>query len=310
MNKIRYLTPLIIIFLMISCTSEEQLELRKNKGNQEIVSLSLDLKGDLSVSHTPLKIEETSNVDLFGIQFYDSLNNPYAFLVGDDLSGVQVDFLKGETYKVKATYIKDAKESLYYWSDDLEWGVPLQTWGRSGTVLNKVYYTSANELSWISHTSIQTKDLDSDTYAEVDRYYGVSQFVTTEDLQTISVVLKRMVFGLKLNLDLKNIDDTNINSLRFSINTHDKGREYSVPVSEGLGIHDIPFLTIAVPQCEGCVTALDLALDEDYQENISISIGTFENHTRFYDGVISVQRNKKMVIDHVLEEEETVGGGF
>ncbi|MFD2516832.1 hypothetical protein [Salinimicrobium flavum] len=310
MIKIQNFTILFLTLLMFSCTSEEQLELETQNDEQEFISIGLDLKKDFLVSQTPLKTEETQKNDLFGIQFYDSSNKPYAFLIGDDASEVLVDLKKSEDYKVKVTYIKDAKDLLYYWSDEGEWGVPLQSWGRSGTILNKVYYTSANELSWISHTSIQTRNLDSDTYAAVDRYYGAQEFTAIDDLQVIPIALKRMIFGLKLKFDLKNINDPSIDSLRFSVNTHDAGREYSIPVVEGLGTLEIPYLTIAVPECESCVIALDLALNEDYKENISISIGTFDNHTRFYDGLIPVQRNKMMVIDHVLEEEETVGGGF
>lgn len=311
MTKISYIVALFFALLVFSCTSEKPGEFQNEGAEQEIISIGLNLKGELSVSQTPLKTGEAEDSDMFGIQFYDVNDKPYAFVVGDDFSRLSIDLIKNKPYKVKVTYIKNAKELLYYSTDDQEWGIPLQTWGRSGTGLNKVYYTSANELSWISHVGVQPQDLDSGTYAELDRYYGVLEsFTPTEDTESLTVDLKRMIFGLKLRLDVQELEDQDLDLLRFSVNTHNGGKVFSLPVSDGLGILEIPYLTIAVPGCESCNVALDFALDTDYEEDISISIGTYDNHTRYFDGNISVQRNKMMVIDHVLEEEETSDGGF
>lgn len=313
MDKIRFLPIFFLTLLSISCTSEEpeQDTLQKLK-EPELVSVKMNFKGELSVSQVPLQNKQAISSDLFGIQFYDNTNQPYAFIIGDDISQLSIDLNKEQEYKIRATYIKNGKNVLSYSPEIGEWSFPVISELRLGPVLNQVNYSSTDYLPFISHANVHAAELDTYKYAAVDRYYGfVPSFTTTtEDIQTLTLDLKRMIFGLKLRFDLKNLENQNIDNIRFSVNGADGERAFSVPVSAGVATLEIPHLTIAVPLHLNSGTALDNALDENYSEDISISIGTFDNATKFFNGVITVQRNKMMVIDHILEEQETVGGGF
>lgn len=312
MNKIRFITSLLFTLLAASCTSEQPEHQELQEISTNLVSVKMDFKGELSVSQVPLKNTESGYSDLFGIQIYDNMNRPYAYIVGDDVSQLTFDLNKEQEYKIRATYLKNGKNALSYSPVIEEWSFPVISELRSGPVLNQVYYSSTDYLPFVSHVNVHSVTQDSYKYAEVDRYYGFisSLTTTTEDFQAISLDLNRMIFGMRLRFDLSNLGNKeDIDQIRFSLNGYGE-RIFSVPVSAGVATLEIPHLTIAVPEFENNPTALDYALDENYAENIAISIGTFTNGTLYYDGVITIQRNKMMIIDHVLEEQETVEGGF
>lgn len=312
MNKIRFICTIFLALFIISCNLEEQEseELQVQNPLQDLVSVKMNFKGDLTFSEAPLKGMKSENTDLFGIQFYDNTFQPYAYVVGDDVTQISIDLKKEQEYNIKATYIKGGKNLLHYTTQNGEWGNPLTTKNRLGPNLNQIYYSSTDHLSQIAHVDVQDVALDSYKYAEVDRYYGSSSiFTTTDTIQNLSLDLKRMIFGLKLRFDLSSLQNKEVDQIRFSINGYGD-RVFAIPVSEGMATIDIPHITIAVPEWENWFEALEYAMGENYSEDISISIGTFDNHTLYFDGVITVQRNKMMVIDHILEEQETVGGGF
>ena len=311
MKKFSTLKALFILFALISCSIEdpiEELQVDETRIHDDMLTVNFAIDGELSISQTQMKTMQNT-ADLFGIQIYDSGNKPYAFVIGDDFSKVLVELKKDELYKLKATYVKDGQNVLHFWEQVGEWGGPFETRSRSGTVLNKVYYSSANEIFPARAQLESLKDEFWGNHSDIDRYYGSTQFIANDKNPTIGINLLRMVFGLKANLSLEeNIED--VENLYFTINNGQFPREYFIPVSEGSGELEIPFLTLGIPHCSGCAIALDYAMGEDYQENISISIGTIDNPIRFYSGEITVKRNKMMVINHVLEEQDTNSGGF
>lgn len=300
--------PFLLLFLVLTACSTE--ELTPPSSEKEIVTVNFGLTGDLTISkESPLKTFQTEYPDLFGIQLYDSQNKPYAFVVGNDLSQVTMELKKNESYRIQATYVKNGKDLLYYWDQSGEYGGPFETRNSSGTVLNKVYYSSVNK---IFPGRVYLEPIEDEfwgIYHELDRYYGSALFVPTEENSTISLNLIRMVFGLKANLTLEE-SITDVDNIYFTIDNGQFPREYLIPTTEGFGQLEIPYLTLGIPECTGCATGLDFAMNEDYHENISISIGTIENPIRFYNGQITVQRNKMMVIDHVLKDQDTNSGGF
>lgn len=311
MKKISTLKALFILFAFISCSTEDptdELQINETRINDDLLTVSFAMDGEISISKTQMKTMQAT-ADLFGIQIYDSQNKPYAFVIGDDISKVLVELKKDELYRLKATYVKDGQNALHFWEQFGEWGGPFETRSRSGTVLNKVYYSSANEIFPARGQVESIKDEFWGNLSEVDRYYGSTQFIVNDENSTININLLRMVFGLKANLSLEeNIKD--VENIYFTINNGQFPREYFIPVSEGSGNLEIPFLTLGIPHCSGCAIALDFAMGEDYQEDISISIGTIENPIRFFSGEITIKRNKMMVINHILEEQDTNSGGF
>lgn len=312
MKNTSFFLVLLSVFLFFSCNYEDPIEESNSTTatqNDDLIAISFKVEGELSISRSQMKTVENTS-DLFAVQIYDSGNNPYAYVVGDDISKISIDFKKGQFYRIKTTYVKNGKNLLYFWEQFGEWGGPFRTRAGTGTTINQVYYTSANEL-YPARASLETiEDLQRNywgNYAEVERYYGVVQnFSPNEDNLYLSLPLKRMVFGLKLNLKL---EDPKFSTLRFSLNGQ-FSREYTTIVTDSIAHLEIPYLTLGIPDCSGCAVAYDFALDETYVEKIPVSIGTTDHHTRFFDGEITVKRNKIMVINSTLKEQETGTGGF
>lgn len=295
-----------MVFFCLSCTLEEPESFNKN---EDLITVNFDLEGELSLTKLPLKNSDTLTSDLFAIQIYDQTGSPYAFVVGDNILEVSVDLYESQLYKIKATYVKEGKSKLYYWEQFNEWGGPFATKSNSGTVLNKTYYSSSNEI-FPARAQVEAKeDYHWGKYSEIERFYGTANFVPSSEVSSAQINLFRMAFGLKANLTLED-KNADIENLLFTIANGQFPREYTIPVSEGVGQIHIPFLTLAMPECSGCAIALDFALEEDYSENISISIGTAENPIRFFDEELVVKRNKTMVLNDTLVEQETNTGGF
>lgn len=302
-----YKLPLYLIaFLFLSCSLEEQ---ENTIQNEKVISVNFDLGGELSLAKLPLKNSDTLNPDLLAIQFYDQAGSPYAFVVGDNVTEISVDLYENQSYKIKATYVKKGKNKLYYWEQFNEWGGPFATRSSSGTILNKTYYSSTNEI-FPARAQVETKeDYHWGKYSEVERFYGVAHFSPSSEDSIVNINLSRMAFGLKAQLSLED-ENLDVANILFSISNGQFPREYVIPVSEGVAHLEIPFLTLAIPQCQGCAIALDFALEENYAENISISIGTSENPIRFFEGEMVIKRNKMMVLNHTLVEQEKNTGGF
>lgn len=293
MKHYRLLSLVFLCGLLFSCSAEDELSETLQEKQQKTISLGFDLGGELNISESPMKQQlekqgfSMGADDLFGIQVYRENGNPYAHVVGDDISKINMDFVDGETYDFKFTYVKEAKKIMYRWSDN-SWGWPFEN-NANETDLNKVYYTSSDELDRINYVGMNTAAGSvAETYLEIDRYYGyIDGIVLNADTEKITLDLKRVVFSLNLDFGVaENL--TEVDSLRFAINVNDSFnsvKEYFVPIENAKGSLEIPFLTIG-DQYE----KLETVISEGFQTNIDISIGTPENHIRFYDGSITIER--------------------
>lgn len=293
MNKLISTTFLIGVLLMVSCTSDKTEEIYEPS---QLIEVGLNVGGEFSLSKSPLKQSQTQHPDLFAIQIFDVENDkPYAYLVGDSIEKVKIKFPLDTEFQVKMTYLKNA-ENLVRKVFDNVWGDPFVA-DYMVTELNKVYYTSATKLRGISSSFIDTEDHDSPLqmgrYVELDRYHGVvNSFTATEDSTALNIDLKRMVFGVTLNIELQDLEPQQI---QFTINSSYLQQVYMIPISEGKGNLEIPFLSLGFPNIYG--DELDYGVDDLYEENVHISIGTPENEIKYYDGKILVPRNVRMKIN-------------
>lgn len=335
MRKITVIKILFLAFLLIQCSpetedrkdkepTEEQGEVieeggenpDEGEGNGEepeegYSRASFNFEGEFTQQRsTTTKTEEA---DLFALQFYDiETQNPYAFVIGDDIGQITVDFRTGHTYMLKITYIKDGKNILS--TTSAGWSGPFTNSGYIPTTLNETIYSSEIFLNAISSPFIPLKDETGALYVEAERFHGVIEsFEITEENNTLSVPLQSLFFGVSLNVD---ISGSTLESISFAVHSeYYAPRRYSVALTEGKGSLDIPFLSLGIPseQDQGpkYLNDLDRAVLQEYQEDVHFSIGTSENEIFFFDDFVTVERNKKTVIDLLSNNtNEAANGGF
>lgn len=288
MKKLLFYPVFLSILLLHSCSLKNE-EISETK-EEELINIGFRASGEISFSSRPLKNSEADPNDLFAIQFYEAeTGKPYAHVLGDDISLINVDFKMDQAYKLKMTYIKNGKNIIIEDSVD-KWGIPFTT-EFTATELNRTYYSSAIQFLGISSAYITAIEdsISVGRYVEVDRYHSVSDsFYITAETGQIEIKLKRMVFGVTLNVELL---EPEVQNLRFSINSTDSHQqEYSIPLNEGKGTITIPFLTLGYPNLY-VAEPLDYGVVEGYTENVHISLGTVENHTLFYDNKVPISRN-------------------
>lgn len=278
----------------------EEINQQKKK---ELVNIQFKTGGDFKVVEQPLKLMKNEISDLFAIQIHEAQSGkPYAHIIGDDISQINVDFVKGLGYKLKMTYLKNGKEIIYKRSDEDIWGTPFTTYG-TNTQLNKVYYSSATEISEISSAYIHSvyDSLSVGRYVEIDRYHGLVDAFQVVEATKVDIPLKRMVFGLTLKIELKEPD---VDQIRFSINYRtEHQQEYFVNLTEGKGNLFIPFLSLGFPQhYYSNEPHLDYGTVDNYKELVNISLGTVDHYTRFYDGPVVINRNAMVIMNFTQQK--------
>lgn len=295
MKKSALIGLVIFVHLVLSCATENENMYPREGKAKELVEIGFDIAGEFSVSKTPLKNSETVSSDLFGIQVYDIENDkPYAHVVGDNIDLIKINLIKDQNFMIKMTYLKNGKNIIRRISEDA-WTPPFDT-GSSETALNKVYYSSASELYLLSSSYIDTEIPElkdkMGRYIEIDRYHGeVPGFVSSEDSITLNLDLKRMAFGINMDVELQ---DPEVEELQFSINSHYHEQVFNIAMTEGKGTLEIPYLSLGFPNIYS--NEMDFGIDDNYQENVHISIGTPENGLLYFDGKILVPRNVRMMI--------------
>lgn len=293
MKNITYINVSLLFTILVcsSCTTDFEKE-----EENDLITVGLNPKGEYLKPKQKSSKQEAQNPDLFALQIFEIANDkPYAYVVGDSIPKIQIDFIKDHEYEVKMTYLKNATNIVRYIPENI-WGNPFVADFRK-TELNQVYYSSATTLSSISSPGIDTEDPDNPIrmgrYVEVDRYHGVlHSFIATEDSTTLNINLKRMVFGIRLNIELM---EEEVDTLKFTINSIYHQQEYLIPINGGKGNLEVPYLSLGFPNIY--TNVLDTATGETYEENVKISIGTLENALKFFDGTIRVTRNAMMVLN-------------
>lgn len=296
----------IILLISLACSKEEAAT--KESENEEVIeneitnSASFLLGGEFSSKNEGMKLMEEENFDLFGIQFFDvKTQKPYAHVLGNDISKIKVDFLKDRFYLMKMSYIKNGQNLIPNYNG--HWSSPFSRSNNEATDLHKVYYSSDININGISAPWINIHSYGG-TYLEADRYHGViEEFEIKEEHENLTIDLQRMVFGLTINIKVHQPD---IEIVHFSIDPwFGSVREYSFETSEGKGSFEIPYIALGFPNHtdqDKIKTEMDKAVFGEYQENIHLSIGLPDHHTLYFDGTITVTRNKMMTIDLVVEE--------
>lgn len=218
--KLRHFFFAALASVMALAACEQEINPVNPDTNPEVYTVKLACAGELDITQVPLTRSFTPDTnDLYGIQVYykpvsgSNSFKKYAYGLFDDLTDVTIDLIADYQFKFDVDVVDNGKTEVY--SDGIEiesvnytgYGYPFQAYNNyEGTtnlsitkVSNEFIYSEDcyfNELGQSFQTPGSTnkyKDIEG-----VEAYYGSKTFIPTADGETISIPLKRMVYGLKV----------------------------------------------------------------------------------------------------------------
>lgn len=184
----------------------------------EVYTVKLDCGGELDINQVPLTRFTPDNNDLYGINVYympvsGGTYKHYAYGLFDDLSNATIDLIADYKFKFEVDLIDDGKSKVY--SDGIQieevnytgYGYPFQAYnnydGTKSLTITKISnaFTYSEDCYFYSLGQRFQIPGSTSSYWEpegVETYYGVAEVVPTADGETVSVFLKRMVYGIKV----------------------------------------------------------------------------------------------------------------
>lgn len=213
---------LAIMLFSTSCSSDDVVTPDSQEPKEYTVSLGLS--GEiLEITQLPLSRNSVDKNDLYGIQIYSKAKTsgaeyvPFAHGLFDDISNVSVTLTDNNYYKFEVTMVVDGKDklatSLSTGSQSLGYCEPFGTYYGSSAIVAVCNNTLTLSSEWsTAFTGLnkglsflnETNDEGSvDTYhtPNTDRYYGEMTGYTPSQNGTISIEMKRSVFGMKVKAD-------------------------------------------------------------------------------------------------------------
>lgn len=180
---------------------------------EETVTVSLGLGGEITISETPLSRtagSETDSKDIYAINvFYDKekdgvTDDVYSGGLFDNTNDMVITLLTGYKYRFECTYVPNGKDFDYYN------GATSYTFDNriinnefaAGLSFKNMYFGTA--LSGTNYS--KTKDYPSASYHRyygkigVDRYYGEVSNYSPKANDRVTIEMIRCVFGLRINV--------------------------------------------------------------------------------------------------------------
>lgn len=187
----------------------------------EVYTVKLDCGGELDIDQVPLTRFTPDNNDLYGVNVYympvsGGTYKHYAYGLFDDLSNATIDLIADYKFKFEVDLIDDGKSTVY--SDGIQieevnytgYGYPFQAYNnydgtRSLTItkISNAFTYSEDCYFYKLGDSFQVPGSTA-SYCDpegVESYFGVTEVIPTADGETVSVFLKRMVYGIKVIAD-------------------------------------------------------------------------------------------------------------
>lgn len=196
---------LFAVLAMGACSSDGG-DIPSSVEEPETVLVSLNMGGEISVEHENMTRAATN--DVYGINvYYDKesdgvVDDLYGYGVFSDPDKMIIALLASHKYIFKCTMVKNGKNTLYY--DAAKVAYPFQTNSSvTSTITNEFTLGTSTYLSGIGsgkvHLSSQTSPSSSNatSYASVNRFYGESDTYTPTVGGSVTIALKRVVFGAK-----------------------------------------------------------------------------------------------------------------
>lgn len=196
----------LISLVLTSCSKDINLpdaDLGDSQESPKEYLVKLSVSGEITSELSPIT-KSLSTDDAYGINVYYDKNgdgnivDKYAWGLFDNTDDMEISLLSGHQYSFECTLIKNAKNVIYY---NKGFGCPFQTiYSNIVNVTNKFNIGTNNFLKGISSPLTSLDDIEEYLYASVDRYYGSTSGYTPVQNGTVTILLKRMVFGAKFNV--------------------------------------------------------------------------------------------------------------
>lgn len=194
-------TILLIIPLIWACSNDSE-DIVEPDTNKEYI-ISLGLTGEITdITESPLTRATPS--DLYGIQVYSTPNgekkeSPYAYGIFDNIGNITVKLLEGYNYRFECTMVVDGVNKII--NLDGKYYLPFSLKGDDYVkpTLNGFIYDKGVYFSLLGIGAAQLKEFKKPyEVPQTDRYYGeYSNFKPKKD-GTLTINMKRTVFGLKV----------------------------------------------------------------------------------------------------------------
>ncbi|MCL1607836.1 MULTISPECIES: hypothetical protein [Mediterranea] len=161
--------------------------------------VSLGFSGEItSIEESPLSRAATN--DLYGIQVYSSPTSsdnykPYAYGLFDSKDGMVIKLLEGYKYKFESSMVVDGKQKISSYASSYDH--PFTRSGFSTKLENKFNYDSGKEMDRLDYGSTNLGLFGYFDHPNIMRYYGeVTDYVPTAN-GSVSINMKKVVFGAK-----------------------------------------------------------------------------------------------------------------
>lgn len=237
-----------------------------------VVKLGVD---GLSPEWNLPKSGETNGV--IAVQIYktndDNTLSPYAHGLFNDYGKLEYNAVKGDKYKIVATYVKNAETSIYN-EGGSKYGKPFET-----TVGTSFVYDDQTELTSISKSDAQLIDNNTYTMPSIDRYHAVTECVADGE-KNVALDMKRLSFGVLLSLDAS----MNNRNLDLSVDGA-PGVSISGNNSGNILLYSFANLTQAYEK---------IAAGESYSENVKFKLT--ESGSPLFEGSIDVESGSRVVL--------------
>lgn len=187
------------------------------------MKIKLRATGEIDVDHQPLTRFTADDRDLYGVQVWHKPVSTggyeyYAYGLFDNLDNVELEVKENYKYRIEVRMIDDGKDKIYCDSILVDtkyylgYGKPFR--GRNNynassresitQLTNKFTYDSSRYFLWSQAIDLRTQLTDGKEFYNpigIDLYYGrVNDYIPTEDGAGLSIYLKHMIFGLKIEV--------------------------------------------------------------------------------------------------------------
>lgn len=182
-------------------------------------TINLRAGGEADVSYEPLTRFTPDDRDLYGVQVRHKPATTgsyeyYAYGLFDNVEDMSLEVKENYQYEITVELIDDGKDKIYCDSilvDSnyyLGYDKPFMGYNKyNGSTSSSITqltnkFTYASDRYFIDGSQIRLKDGKEYTYPEnIDFYYGqIKNYIPTEDGTVLSIYLKHMVTGLKINI--------------------------------------------------------------------------------------------------------------
>ena len=206
----KYFIAFSLFAALFSCSTDEIPEQPANE--PKVYEVSLGLAGEItSITESP--ITKAAPNDLYGIQVYSApientgtdIYSNYAYGIYDNLSSAKIKLLEGYKYKFECTMVVDGKKRIFGYNP-MTYSYPFNiTNVGNAEVKNTFTYSVLNSIDNVNRgwTYLIKADNSSNFFGRpnTDRYVGsTSGFVPTGS-NSVSIFMKRAIFGVRFIAD-------------------------------------------------------------------------------------------------------------